>query len=409
MGGGPTYAAGFQCVGAACEDDCCHGWPIPLDRRTYELYRAFPEQPLGRRVKEFVAITPAAGPGSAKHVAEIRPAPGGWCAFFEQDRLCGIQREYGPVALSASCSLYPRNLNWVGTRLEGSLTLSCPEAARQVLLVEGATELSGDLIRGGFRTDHAFWLGSGVEVAEFEAVRALLVQIVRARVFSIVDRVLLIGLVCERLGAAESVSFIAERVQFEAVIASGRLPSALREMPGSAALRVEMILEWSGRRAADRSCGRRFQDTFWAFIEGIGSAGGDAAGEDVARFRAAEQTVYAAYLERSPFVLENLLLNYLYQHLFPFGRADGAQPAAGGVFGGVFGEYLLLATQFAWITGLLIGVAASEGLTDEIVVRTVQSFFRAVEHYPEVLAAMSESVKARGLGSVAGMALLLRS
>ncbi len=400
MSGGPTYAGRFRCVGPACEDDCCHGWPIPLDRQTYELYRSFPAEPLGLRVGAFVAITPAAG--SAKQVAEIRVADSGFCPFFEQDRLCGIQREYGAVALSASCSLYPRNLNWVGTRLEGTLSLSCPEAARQVLLEEGATALPGDLLGGGFRTDNAFWLGEQENAADFEALRGLLVRIVRARVFSMVDRVLLIGLVCERLAASERAGLIEE---FEAMVVSGRLPDVLRGLRGNAALRLEVVLELSNRRIAEGRCGRRFQDTFWSFIEGIGSADGGTAGEDVARFREAERTGYAAYFERLPFVLENLLLNYMYQHLFPFGRAGGAPAAAGGVFG----EWLLLAGQFAWVTGLLVGVAANEGLTDEAVVRTVQSFFRAVEHYPEVLAAVSESVEARGLGSVAGMALLLRS
>ena len=72
---GPAYAVAFQCIGAACEDPCCGEWDIPVDRKTYEAYQAFPREKLGEAVSQFVAIQPA--PAADEMYAWIRRAPSG--------------------------------------------------------------------------------------------------------------------------------------------------------------------------------------------------------------------------------------------------------------------------------------------------------------------------------------------
>jgi lysine-N-methylase len=109
----PSYAGAFHCIGPACEDHCCHGWDIPLDRRTYERYQLFPADRLGWAVTGFVSPTPA--PVAESLYAHIDMDAAGDCPFLEVDRLCGIQKAYGPELLSSTCSSYPRVLN----RVEG--------------------------------------------------------------------------------------------------------------------------------------------------------------------------------------------------------------------------------------------------------------------------------------------------
>jgi len=43
----PTYAGLFRCIGPVCEDTCCGGWDIPVDKITYQKYRTFPAEKLG--------------------------------------------------------------------------------------------------------------------------------------------------------------------------------------------------------------------------------------------------------------------------------------------------------------------------------------------------------------------------
>ena len=35
----PTYFEKFSCIGPACEDTCCAGWKLSVDKRTFQMYR----------------------------------------------------------------------------------------------------------------------------------------------------------------------------------------------------------------------------------------------------------------------------------------------------------------------------------------------------------------------------------
>lgn len=175
----PTYAGAFRCIGPHCEDTCCGDWDIPVDKITYLKYRQFPEEALGRLVSHFVSALEGS-PHDNLH-AFIRRTPGGSCPFLGEDRLCSIQKHYGAELLSSTCSVYPRSLAVVDGFLEGSVSLSCPEAARMVLLQQNATEQKGEPF-SGFRTDNVFGLREhrGLEAIVLD-VRSLMVDLIRDR------------------------------------------------------------------------------------------------------------------------------------------------------------------------------------------------------------------------------------
>ena len=411
----PSYAAAFQCIGASCEDHCCQGWNIPLDRETYEKYRRFPAGRLGSIVQQFVSITPEA---HESLYARINVAPSGTCAFFGADRLCGIQKEYGGALLSATCSIYPRTLNSVDGVLEGSLTMSCPEAARNVLLRPDGVGLTANLRSGEFRTDSVATLTSegGPPVLHkpygfFHAVRGLLMDMVRDRTRPMWQRLLLMGSLCKRLDAIstdeDDATVPAMLEEYRQVITNNWLHAELEGMPSNPALRLKVIFQLTDSRMQDPTSGARFRDTFWTFVEGIASPPGSIAGDDVGRFLEAEMKYHQPFFERSPFILENYLINAMYQTLFPYGREGSPTFQRQGIFA----EYLSLATQFAWMNALLVGVAGHyrEAFADEHVVRTVQSFTRATEHYPHVLAWINEQIAKVKLDSLQGMSILLKS
>jgi hypothetical protein len=68
------------------------------------------------------------------------------------------KRNTATTFLSATCSIYPRSLSVVAVRLEGFLSLSCPEAARNVLLIPDFMHRVSDLYSGDFRTDNCYRL-----------------------------------------------------------------------------------------------------------------------------------------------------------------------------------------------------------------------------------------------------------
>jgi lysine-N-methylase len=406
----PTYAAVFRCIGASCEDSCCGDWDIPLDRSTYDKYQQFPSEQLGSVVSQFVIMNAPDQPDG--FYAQIHRAPSGLCPFFHSDHLCGIQKQYGPQLLSATCSIYPRSLNRVSGELEGSLSLSCPEAARNVLLVPHFMQIAGDLFSGDFRTDNIFHLASdrGGSLRKpdvfFPAIRTILIDMVRDRARPIWHRLLLIGSLCKRLDDTPTEMFPVLLRDYPQILAKQEFQAELESLPSQPRLKLEVIFGLTDARVRDR-CGNRFRDTFWTFVEGIGSPEGSLPGDDLERFLRAEAEYHRPFFARFPFILENYLVNYMFQNLFPYGREGSVDftPRS------MFDEYILMTTQFAWINALLIGIAGhyKGAFAEEHVVQTIQSFTRAVEHYPDVLKSIHEYMRSRELDSLQGMAIMLKS
>jgi lysine-N-methylase len=398
----PTYAAAFRCIGASCEDTCCGNWDIPVDRSTYGKYQQFPSEKLGSLVSQFVSINI---PEQAHSLyARISMGPSGSCPFFGDDHLCAIQKVHGPQLLSSTCSIYPRSLSRVAGKLEGSLSLSSPEAARFVLLAPDALRIEGNLFSGDFRTDNVFHPAGDPRC--FLDIRALVIDLVRDRARPMWQRLLLIGSLCKRLDEIEDV--IPEILRdCRRIVETQVVHGELESMPSQPRLKLEVIFALTDARVRDPSTGRRFHDVFWTFVAGIASPEKSRSRDDVERFLQAEEDYHRPFFERSPFILENYLVNYIFQNLFPYGREGSADftPRS------MFDEYVQMTTQFAWINALLIGVAGhyKRAFSEEHVVQTIQSFARSVEHYPDVLQSITEYICSRGLDSLQGMAILLKN
>ena len=142
------------------------------------------------------------------------------------------------------------------------------------------------------------------------------------------------------------------------------------------------------------------------FLEGIGYSPESTAVSDVQHYVEAEAGYCKPFFERHPHILENYLLNYIYRTLFPFGREASAHYTPQSIFG----EYMLMLSQFALIKGLMIGMAGHyrEEFGEDHVVKLVQSFSKAVEHNPNYLKEISRFMEERNLCNPEGMAALLK-
>jgi len=126
----PAYAEQFACIGAACEDNCCKGWSVPIDRVTYEKYSSVPG--LKQHIGTLVVLN-TNHPTPADY-ARIPLTAQSECGFLNPEKLCGIQKEHGHAMLSSTCATYPRAVTTNAGIVEKALNFSCPEAARVTLL-----------------------------------------------------------------------------------------------------------------------------------------------------------------------------------------------------------------------------------------------------------------------------------
>jgi lysine-N-methylase len=414
-----TYAERFHCAGSACEDTCCQGWTVPLDKGTFDRYQALPPSPLKVLINQSVerVTADAAGPapataGGKPTFARIRMNEANECPLLTADHLCGVQKELGEGMLSHTCATYPRIVHSLGGVREAGLTLSCPEAARLVLLTPdlagkwpGATPTADTLpIAGADNTAEPL-------PAHFWAIRAAVLRIVLARIYPLWQRMFLLDLLCRRLDLitrGELDRPVAEYlVEFEAAVATGALSKQMDLLPVDLTAQLDVVLRLAGMMLHKSNVRPRFVAAIKTFTAGIGNGPGATLESLTARYAQAHDRTFAPFCQRNPHMMENFLINTIVRCQFPFGREGmkaGAQT-------NMAREFALLAAQFALMRGLLIGAAGLHGaaFSSAHVIEVVQPATKHFEHHPEFLSMAHALLVERGMDGARGVAILLRN
>jgi lysine-N-methylase len=131
----------FRCIAEACEDNCCHGWSVPVERLTYEILKAKLDRSPAEREQFRAALQRARRPRTEEHYASMRlVGVEENCAFLSGGR-CSVHERFGEEALPEICATYPRVTSRTDQRYEVFGYLSCPEMARLSLLSEDGMNL----------------------------------------------------------------------------------------------------------------------------------------------------------------------------------------------------------------------------------------------------------------------------
>lgn len=406
----PEYGERFACIGSRCEDTCCNGWGVMLDEASYRKHTGLPAGPL-RSIGD-TAFDLVTGKDGQKqdpaHFAVIRMLPSGDCPFLSEERLCRIHSEYGEPYLFAVCATFPRIRHTIDGLLETELSLSCPEAARVVLLAPHLLppanapgyELTWDESATGQPLRSYFW-----------QIRAFVIELIQNRNYSMWQRLFLLGVFSRRLEALVrgelDRNFPAMLDDFSGAVAARGLSMAMESVPAALPLQLEFVLRLIAQRLNGTYIRPTLRVVLDTFVEGIGHSREASIDSQAARYHSAHARFYAPFFQRHPHIFENYLINIVLRDRFPFGPAladPQATPEPARAFA-------MLALQFALIKGLLIGVAGARKrrFCSTDVVRTVAAAFRHFEHYPGFLREAHDLLSARGLDKPQGLTMLLRN
>ncbi len=405
----PQYANAFRCIGAECEDSCCHGFDIPIDKATYRKYESITGfAPLLQT--HFELITRNAT--EAFH-ARIKLNTSFSCPFFAADRLCSIQKEHGEEYLSEACSSYPRATRRIDGRLESALYLSCPEAARLVLLEPTLLQPDRDVTRSRSLYDRFAGSGQQAETANgaphqyLWELRSFTLLLIRDRSYPLWERLFILGMLCKRLNEIFSVrqnGLVPNLLRdFAGIVVQNKLRPLMDGIPAQTTPQLTLVMAVIHRILAiqvNDPSHARFCECVEDFLLGIRYDPG-APIESCAPFYAEGHTsYYEPFMQKHPFIMENYLVNHVVRTRFPFGVNSEGKP------NDPLTESLLMNFQYAAIKGLLIGMAGHyrEEFGAAHVVKLVQSFSKAVEHCPKILAAIHPD-----MSSVNGMAMMLKT
>jgi lysine-N-methylase len=389
----PRYLARFRCIGPACEDHCCAGWGgIDVDPPTAEAYRQLTVEGDQRawrlNIVGRLQPNPEAWPDEGWPAALI-PLPAATpCPFFGDDHLCTIQGALGEELLPSTCDTFPRQATQIDGRIDLTGRLSCPEVARLALLAEDA--LTDETVppdrrlseRGRFWVDRP-WSDQPDEDdprRHYHLVRARSMALIGQRAYPFEIRMLALGLA---LGSLDGAGFRAADAESTFDLAEQRLPAVAGwvEESGLGAgdgpggphrLLLRRIRRWIAMPelpARYRRCVERVRDGLGLPADATTPLDGPLGERVGAAYARARRKHLAPYLARRPYLLEHLALNQIWLGTFPYHPERTFAE-----------EHALLAFRIGLMRLHLVGAAAAEGgLTDDLVVETIQAFDKYVD------------------------------
>jgi lysine-N-methylase len=410
----PEYYAKFRCIGSDCEDTCCAGSGVAIDKETYEKYRACPDPELKPLLDEKVQKNSESQSDQTYALVVLN---GSVCPFLTEKRLCAIQQGLGEDYLSRACYTYPRAMSRVDGILERSLYLSCPEAARLVLLNPEGIKLAeleaeqDNRFHGFPELDSSDPAYPAKPYGQFIAVRAFTISLLQNRNYPIWKRLIILGMFCDELnklpglGRVEAVKGLIS--SFSEAIATHQFEDTLQNIPLQPALQVTFLIKSLEHRVSTDYTGPRFLECYKQFLEGIGYSAGVTTEQLAANYADIYQRYYAPFMADHEYLFENYLVNYAFKGLFPF----GPQKSTYFEEKTFFTEFLTLTIHYALLRSLLVGMAGyhKERLQLDQVIVLFQSFAKAIEHSLPYLKSVRQSLEENNMANLSILAFLIKN
>ena len=400
----PSYYGAFRCVGAVCEDTCCAGWNIPVDKETYRKYQSCSDPVLGPKLHTLVTLN--ANPESNDSWAEIK-LDQGHCGFLTEG-LCQIQSTLGEELLSKNCAAYPRLITTIAGAFERSLDLSCPEAARLALTSPQPIQFvpfdEGEEARAG---SLGFVDTANVKHLALREVQNVIIALLQNRAYPLSHRLVVLGRLCNKL---ESEGTDGDSASLQEIIRQAVPISPRPSMPST--VYFETVVELILARINSDSTGQRFLDCYRSFMSGLHWTMESTMEQLAARLEAAFVGPFAAFRARHEYMLEHYVVSNVFLNLFPFGSISvNRKLAEYGFEHSASHQYQLLVANYAVVETMLAGLAAFYGDRFGVpeVLKLIQSATKTFAHslsFPgEALAILAQ----KGLGDCTSVTKLIHA
>lgn len=368
----PKFAERFQCIGSQCEDTCCTGWRVDIDKKTFKYYRQTTSPILSERLKAVKRVRTETTETNYGRI-ELIPETGA-CPMIE-DQLCSIQKELGEDKLSNTCFTYPRTAVDAGGFYQQALTLSCPEAARLALLATDAFEFSQTQAHIRPATIEKLQPRLGLSTEQINEVRFFCIQLIRTEGFELWQKIALVGLFCETLTEAlktNNPNRITEIMATTQELMASRQLSELFEslQPNYEIQAITFAMLWDSKTRSRTSAHQDKVNKAVAAGLGADAETGDVSAEQLIQKYTNGVKKLPQALKEAPLFLENYIVNEMWRETFPYGSEKP------------FDHYLRLVIRFGLVRFMLAAQCSQEDeLPDlNLLAQTVQTFCRRYQH-----------------------------
>lgn len=405
----PTYMKEFKCIGSTCEDSCCAGWGITLDKGTYKKYKTSKNIKLKDLFQRNITRNRTKNPNNQNY-AKINLNNKGECPFLNNEKLCNIQLELGEKYLSNVCTTYPRISSIINGQMEKSAVTSCPQVARLALLNQDGIQFeevnedsnAKNFIISNINNEDALYKNKA-EKYIFE-IRMFSIQIIKSRDYELWERMIILGLFCKAINETceknevDSIPKVIEN--YTEMIMQGIFKDSLKDITSQNTIQMEILKELAEEKIFIGVSNQRYVDCFSDFLLGIKYNGNISLDELANNYNKAYNDYYSKLMLKYEYILENFLVNQIFLRVFPFSKGFN-----------IYDNYVLLTIEYSLIKMHLIGMSGfyKETFNVDLVIKLIQSFSKVVDHSDDYLKHIMKLMKDNEYTSIAYMTILVKN
>lgn len=404
----PEYLKQFQCTGPLCRDNCCIGWDVDIDKKTYFKYQKVNNEALMTFFKKYVHQNREAYSDDVDF-ARVKLLEDKRCPFLNDKNLCMIQAKMGEGYLSNVCATYPRFTNLVNGIKEKSATVSCPEVARLILGNKAGLKFFEEEQENDLREIIMFQAdthkaGQNILVTCLLELRAFTISVLQNRDHELYERLMILGFFfndLQKLAKGGRSSEVGNLIrEYEKGIRENKFREKIKDLPISLPDQMKILSGLSEQlHVQDEIDSKTFIALTGEHRRAIYGRKPINFIDSTKRYDEASKVFFKPFMANKGYILENYLVNYVFGNLFPAGESE--KP---------FEAYSLLVCRYALIRHYLIGIAASrQGLSEDLAVEFIQVFSKAVEHHKTFIEKIPSYLQREKYNSLDGMLLLLKN
>lgn len=400
----PMYMKKFRCIGSSCEDTCCSGWRVEIDKPTYKRYKKERNETLKPLFREKVKMKKNIY--SDNSIAYIVMNDDGNCPFLDNKRLCKIQIELGERFLSETCKRYPRNQNRIDGKLERSATISCPEVARLSLLndegivFEQVEEEIEKVLKVGkdFNTQENCYLNKAQSF--FWDIRIFSLSLLQNRSYAIGDRLILLGLFYKQIEELENENNI-HRIpilieQFQLDIEDNLFKEEIKKIDSNMEMQVQVVKHLVGLKKTSET---RYNEYHEKVLNGLSYSADEEISKLVINYQEKLEEFTKVFMEDKDFILENFLVNEYFREVMPFGNYES-----------IWDSYIFLCALYSIVKFHLVGVYGYyDNLSEKEAINTIQTLAKLILHDRRIINAIVSVLKQSGFDTLGYMTILVKN
>ncbi|MBU5487094.1 flagellin lysine-N-methylase [Clostridium sp. MSJ-8] len=369
----PKYLKGFRCIADKCEDTCCAGWDIDIDKVTFKRYFKVNNQEMKKMFQKNVHNNQYCTSEDIDY-GRVKLKNNKRCAFLDDNNLCIIYSNIGEDYLSNVCTCYPRITNIIDGNYEMTLDVSCPEAARKVLSLKDGIEfitekvtLNKHIISGNIDTRSKELKGS--IFMHFKEIRQKSIDIIENKKYSLDERLYVLGVFLDNItelgdGDVRAVGRYIDNFNTKDALAL-YMADDMRYM-----IQISFFKGLLDKLDVFKEVASK---TFKAYTEKVlkGYDFVDNITEKSQEYVEAYKKYNNDIMSKYGYIFENYLINFIYNNLFPFSENDVA-----------FHGYIMLLIRYSYMRFFLVGLMLDgEELDEEKIITFIQTFLKTTEHH----------------------------